>query len=148
MVTYIGPVSKCRSMSMSTPFGFRTQFCSVFDPSLQQNLDQKCLCEKMTTRSVGVLKSSLLPSSIHLQSPLPFFLFFVLFLLQSSIKFRSKTKQMLLVRASRAASTAAVHSTCVIITSSGRTFASSTIVLHFIFSVLFLNSICNLNHKS
>ena len=64
-------------------------YCS-FVLSLQQSPSQKCLPEKITIRNVRVLKSSLLPSSIYLQSPLPSYFSSFLFSQQSSIKFTKK----------------------------------------------------------
>ena len=80
-------------------------------------------------------------SFFHLPSKSSFivFLFFVVFLLESSIRLPSRSKQMLPLRAKQqmalAASTAAVHSACVTVALHGRIFATSVIVFHFILCV-------------
>ena len=124
----------------------------AFDPFLQQSLDQKCLLEKMTITNVRVLKSSF-SSFFHLPSKSSsIFLFFVLYLLQSSIKFPSRSEHMLPVRARQqidlAASTTALHSACVIVASSGSTFATWALVFPIHFFCVFLNPSSNLSHKS
>ena len=108
--------------------------------SLQQSTNPKCLQEQMTITNVRALQAPLL---VLFSLPFTFLVFLhavlilVLFPIQSSIKFASRSKQTLPVRARQqialAASTAAVHSASVIVASSGRTFATSTIVFHFIF---------------